>query len=440
MQYFRFRNRWVLLAQQGRLEDVADFRDQFWSLVRGYIGARKYEHAQLLLNAMEDFLKGPEYLIEKVAKNALALPPPVAQGDGGAGSHLREFLLKLRLKMVLRRVESRLRSGLSSNYAAARKRLTTIPYWSQFADNQPAADPVLRTPDMGLEIVSLQTQLNISRFEIEQLHRNLHQSRQDITETLARNHLLHSPQILADLERANLVALSLLHKRHAGRRAFIVGNGPSLKIADLDRLHGEITFASNKIYLAFEDTTWRPDFYSVEDSLVLQNNRDRITALQGTTKIFPANMRDFGHHSADTIFVPFHAPKSFDDPLSDPEFPEFSTDLRHGIGWGSTIVYSQIQMALFMGCRDIYLIGIDHDYHLPSVKRGRFYISEDEKNHFHPEYREVGEKWHQPNLDVLEISYARARDRCADQGVRVLNASRKTRLQVFDLIDFDTLF
>jgi len=37
--------------------------------------------------------------------------------------------------------------------------------------------------------------------------------------------------------------------RYAGRRGFVIGNGPSLKAADLELLRDEVCIASNKIYL-----------------------------------------------------------------------------------------------------------------------------------------------------------------------------------------------
>ncbi|MDE4134778.1 hypothetical protein PXK00_16795 [Phaeobacter sp. QD34_3] len=244
----------------------------------------------------------------------------------------------------------------------------------------------------------------------------------------------------ADRDRANRLALSLLRDRHKGCRAVIVGNGPSLTISDLDRLQGEVTFASNKIYLAYPETSWRPTYYSVEDHLVLQNNWHEIKALQGSLKLFPANTRDYGYHAADTVFAPFLPPHSFADPLSDPEFPAFSSDLVQGISWGSTIVYSQIQMAVFMGCQEIVLIGLDHSYQLPDTKDGNTYRHAGEQNHFHPGYRTPGELWHQPNLDVLEVSYTRARQICNERGIRIVNASRRSELGVFDRVDFDQVF
>jgi len=62
--------------------------------------------------------------------------------------------------------------------------------------------------------------------------------------------------------------LSNLCNIHKDSRAFIIGSGPGLRIEDLDKLKNEITFACNKIYLAFEKTDWRPNYLSVTDNLV----------------------------------------------------------------------------------------------------------------------------------------------------------------------------
>ena len=57
---------------------------------------------------------------------------------------------------------------------------------------------------------------------------------------------------------SNSRRLKALEDIHRGRRAFIVANGPSLRTEDLDRLKSEVTFASNKIHLAYDETDWRP--------------------------------------------------------------------------------------------------------------------------------------------------------------------------------------
>ena len=108
----------------------------------------------------------------------------------------------------------------------------------------------------------------------------LTQTRQQLEGHLRHNRLWETAPVLADLSRASQTALTLLRNRHKGQRAVVIGNGPSLQIPDLERLRDTVTFASNKIYLAYEDTDWRPTYYSVEDHLVLLNNRDRIEALK----------------------------------------------------------------------------------------------------------------------------------------------------------------
>lgn len=77
----------------------------------------------------------------------------------------------------------------------------------------------------------------------------------------------------------NDINIKALKNKHKGQRCFIVGSGPSLKVDDLNKLKDEVTFACNKIYLAFNDTSWRPTYYSVYDVLVAENNKSEIDAL-----------------------------------------------------------------------------------------------------------------------------------------------------------------
>ena len=54
---------------------------------------------------------------------------------------------------------------------------------------------------------------------------------------------------------------------------FIIGNGPSLEVADLERLHKLLipTFAANRIYKIFDKTNWRPTYYSCEDPVIIRD-------------------------------------------------------------------------------------------------------------------------------------------------------------------------
>lgn len=48
-------------------------------------------------------------------------------------------------------------------------------------------------------------------------------------------------------------------------RAFIIGNGPSLKSDQLDKLIDEVTFGVNRIHLIYDQTSWRPTQWVMMD-------------------------------------------------------------------------------------------------------------------------------------------------------------------------------
>ena len=61
--------------------------------------------------------------------------------------------------------------------------------------------------------------------------------------------------------------------KYNGQTCFVIGNGPSMRFADLDRIHalGIASFACNKIYLGFQETQWRPTFYFISDSKIIKD-------------------------------------------------------------------------------------------------------------------------------------------------------------------------
>ena len=231
-----------------------------------------------------------------------------------------------------------------------------------------------------------------------------------------------------------------LRDRHRGRRAFVLGNGPSLQIADVDRLKGEITFASNKIYLAFDQTSWRPTYYSVCDLLVAQNNRDVIHSLD-LVQIHGAHVRSTLGEDHGYLYI-----EDLRNRLDlSPAVFGFSKNMLLGANGGFSIIYLQLQLAYYMGIRQIYLIGVDFSFNVPAsiqtqttTELGEQVLqSANEVNHFHPEYRKPGEAWTMPNLEYQRLAFARARHTLEDEGGAVYNASRRTELDVLERVDFD---
>lgn len=113
-----------------------------------------------------------------------------------------------------------------------------------------------------------------------------------------------------------------------------------------------------------------------------------------------------------------------------------------GLYPGHTVTYSMLQMAVYMGIKEIYFIGLDFNYELPSNVKNETDIiyHEKELNHFHKDYRKPGDKWVKPNSEAQIKAYEIAQEFCKNNNIKIYNASRSTKLEVFPLIDFDTLF
>jgi len=220
---------------------------------------------------------------------------------------------------------------------------------------------------------------------------------------------------------------------HQGKRAFVIGNGPSLKIEDLNILKDEITFAANKIFLAFNETSWRPTYYSIEDSYDMDEYYEKARDLDCSIKFFPVKHLLSHPYISNAIYYPLipNISKKY----------ECSNNALKGIYPGCSVTYSMLQLALYMGITEIYLIGIDFSYIVPTKYQDSLVIHHDnEENHFHKDYRKKGDKWLEPNEDCQLEALKSAKKFVDLNDIKIYNASRKTKLELFNKVNFNTLF
>lgn len=224
-----------------------------------------------------------------------------------------------------------------------------------------------------------------------------------------------------------------------GRRAVIIGNGPSLNKTDLDLLKGECTFGVNGIYYADERLPEPLTFYVVEDTKVFQENTPDVLAYGRTAE----------HFILPTLYQPSCGPD--DDPIffrmnggfykaEDPSHcrPRFSTDAAEVLYCGQSVTIINLQLAYWFGFSEIGLIGMDFSYSVPTgteVKGNLYTSAGDDPNHFDPRYFGAGKTWKDPKLNRVLANYSLAKAVYESDGRRIVNCTVGGALEAFDRVD-----
>jgi hypothetical protein len=232
--------------------------------------------------------------------------------------------------------------------------------------------------------------------------------------------------------RESIRRLAGLKDIHQGNRAFIIGNGPSLRQTELSKLRNEFTFGMNRIYLLFPELGFSTTYFVSINDLVIGQFADEILA-QPMPKFlawrshrhFPANLP--------IVQLPTFLYTSYTG-------RRFTPDVRSRVWEGATVTNVALQLAFHMGFKQVILIGVDHNF----VSRGeanKTVVSQgDDLNHFAPNYFGKGAKWQLPDLDTSEIGYMFAREAYRKAGREVLDATVGGKLSIFTRVDYNSLF
>lgn len=247
------------------------------------------------------------------------------------------------------------------------------------------------------------------------------------------------PWVLKNFEKtASGKALAAYKNKYSGRRCFLIGNGPSLRAEDLTKLHenGEITFAFNRIYNIFDQTPWRPTFYISQDEKMLGGCADVVNGTEMGVKFIPIQLR-WWH---DICIGGAQEFRIIDQQVEDPREFGFSDDIAKGIYNSSTGMYTAAQVAAYMGFSEIYFIGVDHHFRISRNNKGEVVVDNSVKDYFTDKYNEDKDKLYIPNTEKSTLTYVAMKNHCEKRGIRVFNATRGGKLEVFQRVEFDKLF
>lgn len=218
--------------------------------------------------------------------------------------------------------------------------------------------------------------------------------------------------------------------RYEGKRCFIVANGPSLNVADLDRLkkNNEITFGMNRIYVLFDKTIWRPDFYLSQDpSIIRSSYKEMEKHLEGIQKFIKLPGEPW-YVVKNAVY--FNLDYKYANKRVS---PLFGNGEKCRFVDGRTVTYTAIQFAAYMGFKKIYLLGCDSNYSSQNKIITR--ESYPDERMYVPDKMGMN-----PDMEYNFKAYEIAENYSRKNAFRIYNATRGGMLEIFERVDFDTLF
>jgi hypothetical protein len=243
---------------------------------------------------------------------------------------------------------------------------------------------------------------------------------------------------------------SKFYNTHKGQRCFIIGNGPSLTIGDLNKLKGEITFACNSIYAVYDCTDWRPTYFCAWDEAFCEtamSNMEDIMHITDGCKAAFTGVSSIGFNYRDelnNLFFVAPGTKYINEQKS-----YFSDDICEQVYPSGNITYVMLQIAAYMGFEEIYLLGMDFNYSYERQQDGSI-THNDVTNHMgiiEDEDKKgqdiIISRYGVPYVADVYLQlrgYQAAKEYADNHGIKIYNATRGGKLEVFERVDFDSLF
>jgi len=144
---------------------------------------------------------------------------------------------------------------------------------------------------------------------------------------------------------------------------YILGNAPSIKKCDLSLLRYKNTIGLNGSPLLLEPLGFSSTYYLITDKRFLQNEeKSKIAEVEfqkDNIKLISDVLSNEIEKFKETQNLYFVKSLARDG---------FSFDLNIGFYFGSTTVMLGIQLGYYLGCKNIYLLGVDFTYALLEEK------------------------------------------------------------------------
>lgn len=248
---------------------------------------------------------------------------------------------------------------------------------------------------------------------------------------------------LSKFERQLLERNRIFKNCHRGKRAFVVGTGPSLQNQDISPLASEITYVMSGFWKHESTKHWQPTYYCLSDPIYF----DGSEAMQSFFRSLTEHVYD------STFFVPAFGRSVVLEQKLLPEDRTYwlsfvddfnmivkpSIDFTDFIPSAMTISQLCLMAAIYMGCSPIYLLGLDHDWLSHRNQHQHFYQGHAGLES-HPEVKPVlADHSYKTVIECALIiwqGYEVLKNLAWRNGITILNATDGGFLDVFDRVDY----
>lgn len=233
---------------------------------------------------------------------------------------------------------------------------------------------------------------------------------------------------------------------HAGKRCFLIGNGPSVKTQDLTLLRNEISIVVSSFFRHPDADIIEPNYWILADPAFSENPDKHFTPLlelgikKGiTTKLFvPSGGYSYFSNCnlgplIDVNFFHYDYGRDHSMPI------DFSTGIPR---YGQNVMIVSLMLAFHLGCNPIYFLGCDHDFYkiteetYKSSSITHFY-HEEKTSKYIKDY--TWENWNNC-MNVMHDQYGFLRSYASDNGYCVFNATEGGCLETFPRVMYNSLF
>lgn len=212
---------------------------------------------------------------------------------------------------------------------------------------------------------------------------------------------------------------------HKGETCVLIGNGPSVNHHDLIQLNqlNLTTFVFNRFHKIYDSVEFEPTYtLSIDPSFIDDFFEELLKNAKGTLFI--------GHHKYLPQMQGFNWLR-----IKDTKIFKFAENPLRSISPGGSVVVAAIQLAYYMGCKDIYLYGIDHSFRVESIPESPNGKVQGEGNHFIKDYRS-DTAWFPPDTVKIEQSFTACLNKINRGSGNLINISRESKLPGVPRQDF----